>query len=355
MAPFHALAAPARGRAKIVDLANHGPAGSPHLHAGEGARAMPASTASARPTAAPAWASRRGSGAASRSLIGKDPLGIDALLTGLGCAHRRLGPHAAARRQRHRDGALGPGRQDPGRAHHHPARRQVPRPRPDVRPRGAAQHDGPGLVPRVGRPREVATPAGFTAHKFGFAAHRPALRPRARPLQPRAHDHRADARSAAGSRIAARRSAGTTTSWSTATGSTTSAPRSSSPRPSSRSGRSGSKIPCPPITPRAGERLVGRARKVPICTGENLARRQGFKDFIINQGCDILHPDLRNTGGFLETKRIADLAEVFYLPMATHNTGSVVHTIATAHWASTVRDFLACGNRRGPSATGWTT
>ena len=48
-----------------------------------------------------------------------------------------------------------------------------------------------------------------------------------------------------------------------------------------------------------------------------------------------------NTGGFLETKRIADLAEVLALPMATHNTGSLVHTIATAHWASTVRDFLA--------------
>jgi len=27
--------------------------------------------------------------------------------------------------------------------------------------------------------------------------------------------------------------------------------------------------------------------------------------------------------------------------MATHNTGSVVHTVATAHWASAVRDFLA--------------
>jgi L-alanine-DL-glutamate epimerase-like enolase superfamily enzyme len=86
-------------------------------------------------------------------------------------------------------------------------------------------------------------------------------------------------------------------------------------------------------------RLVSSS-KVPICTGENLARRQGFKDFIVNQGCDILHPDLRNTGGFLETKRIADMAEVFALPMATHNTGSTVHTLATAHWASTVRDFV---------------
>ena len=77
-------------------------------------------------------------------------------------------------------------------------------------------------------------------------------------------------------------------------------------------------------------RRLTAGSKVPICTGENLCRRQGFKDFIINQGCDILHPDLRNTGGFSETKRIADLAEVFFLPMATHNTGSLVHTVATA-------------------------
>jgi L-alanine-DL-glutamate epimerase-like enolase superfamily enzyme len=81
---------------------------------------------------------------------------------------------------------------------------------------------------------------------------------------------------------------------------------------------------------------------VPICTGENLARRQGFKDFIINSGCDILHPDLRNSGGFLETKRIADLADSWGLPMATHNTGSQLNTWATCQWAGSIRDFLAC-------------
>jgi L-alanine-DL-glutamate epimerase-like enolase superfamily enzyme len=81
---------------------------------------------------------------------------------------------------------------------------------------------------------------------------------------------------------------------------------------------------------------------VPICTGENLARRQGFKDFIVNSAVDFLHPDLRNTGGFLETKRIADMAEVWGIPMATHNTGSLINTIATVEWASSIRDYLAC-------------
>lgn len=80
---------------------------------------------------------------------------------------------------------------------------------------------------------------------------------------------------------------------------------------------------------------------VPICQGENLARRQGFKDFIVNAACDVLHPDLRNSGGFLETKRIADFADLYGLPMATHNTGSQLNTWATCQWAASIRDFIA--------------
>ena len=91
--------------------------------------------------------------------------------------------------------------------------------------------------------------------------------------------------------------------------------------------------------------------KVPICMGENLARREGFKDFILNQGADILHPDLRNSGGFLETKRIADLAHIFGLPMACHNTGSQVNTYATCQWAASIRDYMSCETVTGEG--GW--
>ncbi len=98
------------------------------------------------------------------------------------------------------------------------------------------------------------------------------------------------------------------------------------------------------------KRLVA-ASHVPICTGENLARREGFKDFILNQGCDILHPDLRNAGGFLETKRIADMAAVFALPMSNHNTGSQICTYATCQWAASIRDYIACETITGQG--GW--
>jgi L-alanine-DL-glutamate epimerase-like enolase superfamily enzyme len=98
------------------------------------------------------------------------------------------------------------------------------------------------------------------------------------------------------------------------------------------------------------KRLVAASR-VPICTGENLERRAGFNDFIINQALDILNPDLRNSGGFLETKRIADMADVYGLPMATHNTGSQLNTWAVCQWAGSIRDYLACETITGQG--GW--
>src|SRR4051794_7085315 len=108
--------------------------------------------------------------------------------------------------------------------------------------------------------------------------------------------------------------------------------------------------PLPPEYSESWKRLTSSSR-VPICTGENLSRRHGFKDFIVNTGCDILHPDLRNTGGFLETKRIADMADVWGLPVATHNTGSIVATLANVQWAASIRDYIACETVMGQG--GW--
>jgi len=61
----------------------------------------------------------------------------------------------------------------------------------------------------------------------------------------------------------------------------------------------------------------------------------------LNQGCDILQIDIRNAGGMLESKKMAGLAELYGLPVAARNTGSVLNTMATVQWAASVRDFLA--------------
>jgi L-alanine-DL-glutamate epimerase-like enolase superfamily enzyme len=80
--------------------------------------------------------------------------------------------------------------------------------------------------------------------------------------------------------------------------------------------------------------VLAAASRVPICTGENWMRRAEALPFVEHHGCDIVHPDLRNIGGFLEGRRLADLADLFALPVANHNTGSLVHTMATVQWAA---------------------
>ncbi len=99
--------------------------------------------------------------------------------------------------------------------------------------------------------------------------------------------------------------------------------------------------PLPVAYSESWKRLV-QMSPVPICTGENWMRRADALPFVVNAAIDILHPDLRNSGGFLENKRMADLADLYSLPMANHNTGSIVNSMATIHWASTIRDYLAC-------------
>jgi L-alanine-DL-glutamate epimerase-like enolase superfamily enzyme len=86
---------------------------------------------------------------------------------------------------------------------------------------------------------------------------------------------------------------------------------------------------------------------VPIMTGENLARREGFYPFIANQATHYVNPDLRNSGGFMETKRIADLGALHGISMNAHNTGTQLHTYQVCQWAAAVRDFVMCETTTG--------
>ena len=98
------------------------------------------------------------------------------------------------------------------------------------------------------------------------------------------------------------------------------------------------------------KRLADRS-PVPILTGENLARREGFAPFLTNVGCHMINPDLRNSGGFLETKRIADLASLYGISTTTHNTASQLHTYQMCQWASSIRDFVIAETVTGEG--GW--
>jgi L-alanine-DL-glutamate epimerase-like enolase superfamily enzyme len=96
-----------------------------------------------------------------------------------------------------------------------------------------------------------------------------------------------------------------------------------------------------PVPPDNAEAMayVRKSVNVPICTGENLYGRQGFRKLIELQACDAIHIDVPKSGGLLESKRISDLAEMYYIWTACHNPASPVGTIASAHAASAMRNF----------------
>lgn len=93
--------------------------------------------------------------------------------------------------------------------------------------------------------------------------------------------------------------------------------------------------------------LLTQVSKVPILTGENLGRRQDWVPFIDNKGFHMAQLDVRNTGGLLEAKKIADMADLHFIPMCAHDTASIVCNYGVVQFACAVRDFVAAETRIG--------
>jgi galactonate dehydratase len=90
--------------------------------------------------------------------------------------------------------------------------------------------------------------------------------------------------------------------------------------------------PVPPENPAALKR-VRASTNLPIATGERLHAIQEFRE-LFETGCvDIVQADLTHFGGFLPMKRLAGWADAYYLPMAPHNVGGPVATMANVHFA----------------------
>jgi len=96
--------------------------------------------------------------------------------------------------------------------------------------------------------------------------------------------------------------------------------------------------PVPPENPEAMKRVTD-AVDIPVCTGENLYGRHGFRKLIELQACDCVHIDIPKSGGLLESKRIHDHADLYYIWTAAHNPASPIGTIASCHAAASMRDF----------------
>lgn len=96
--------------------------------------------------------------------------------------------------------------------------------------------------------------------------------------------------------------------------------------------------PTPPDNVSALKRVTD-ASPVPICSGENHYTRHGFREMLTSQAVDIVQPDIPKAGGLLEAKKIADLADVYYIPVAAHNVSSPIGTLAACHACASMHNF----------------
>ncbi|HEU4754489.1 MAG TPA: mandelate racemase/muconate lactonizing enzyme family protein, partial [Armatimonadota bacterium] len=96
--------------------------------------------------------------------------------------------------------------------------------------------------------------------------------------------------------------------------------------------------PVPPFNPRSFLTLR-ESVPVPLCTGENLFTRHGFRELIETQAVHFLSPDLQKVGGLLEARCIAEQAEMYDLLIAPHCIASSIGTVASVHLSAAIPNF----------------
>jgi len=89
---------------------------------------------------------------------------------------------------------------------------------------------------------------------------------------------------------------------------------------------------------------LSRAVRTPICTGEDIYLKEGFRSLLEARGVAVIHPDLATSGGILETKKIGDLAQEHGVAMAMHMAASPIATLASVHCAAATENFLVLEN-----------
>jgi galactonate dehydratase len=76
---------------------------------------------------------------------------------------------------------------------------------------------------------------------------------------------------------------------------------------------------------------VQRSIRLPVATGERLYTRWDFRPLFEKQAARIIQPDICHCGGILEAKKIAAMAESYYVSVQPHNSNGPLSNFAALH------------------------
>ena len=79
---------------------------------------------------------------------------------------------------------------------------------------------------------------------------------------------------------------------------------------------------------------------LPLATGERSYTRWGFRQFFEDRTLDVIQPDLCNTGGITETKKICDMAQVYDIGVQIHVCGGPIATAAALQVEVAIPNFV---------------
>ena len=87
-------------------------------------------------------------------------------------------------------------------------------------------------------------------------------------------------------------------------------------------------------------RKVSQQINIPIALGERVYTRYGFRPILETHAADILQPDIGNSGGIMEVKKIAAMAEAYNARIQPHVCASPVSTAAALQLVAAVPNVI---------------
>jgi len=87
-------------------------------------------------------------------------------------------------------------------------------------------------------------------------------------------------------------------------------------------------------------RFLHESCRIPLATGERSFTRWGFRQFFEDRTLSVVQPDLANTGGISETKRICEMAQVYDMAAQLHVCGGPIANAAALHLETVLANFL---------------
>jgi galactonate dehydratase len=85
---------------------------------------------------------------------------------------------------------------------------------------------------------------------------------------------------------------------------------------------------------------VARALPFPVATGERLVTRWQFRELLEKRACAVIQPDVCHCGGVTEIKKIAAMAETYFISMAPHNPLGPLATMVNIQVGFSTTNFL---------------